>query len=70
MKLNRNARIFWTSFFCTLCVIALLYGLAVVDYYSRKIGFGDGKTLIYQITGKNLDLSCKGLEIWYNIFRN
>ncbi|HEX3017285.1 MAG TPA: hypothetical protein VHP31_05455 [Caproicibacter sp.] len=58
MRNNRSLRIFLTSFFVSLLVIALVWGLAFVDYQSRKIGFGDEKTLIYQITGKNPDITC------------
>lgn len=58
MRNNRGLRIFLTSFFVSLLVIALVWGLAFVDYQSRKIGFGDEKTLIYQITGKNPDITC------------
>lgn len=54
------------SFFSTLCVLALILGLLVVDCESRKIGFGDNKTLIYEITGKNFNLSCNNGEICYN----
>jgi hypothetical protein len=66
MKKNRNLRIFLASMFGTLCVIALVLGLAKVDYRSRRIGFGDEKTLIYQITGKNPDITCIAGEICYN----
>ncbi|MFU0832110.1 MAG: N-acetylmuramoyl-L-alanine amidase [Oscillospiraceae bacterium] len=63
---NRNLRIFLVSMFSTLCIIALLLGLAKVDTQCRRIGFGDEKTLISQITGKNLDLACNTGEICYN----
>jgi hypothetical protein len=56
MMNRRNFRIFLVSMFSTLCVIALLLGLAEVDTQCRRIGFGDEKTLIYQIIGKNLSL--------------
>lgn len=52
----------------TLCLVGLLLGLAEVDTQCRKIGFGDNKTLIYQITGKNLNLTCNTAKICYNIF--
>lgn len=58
MRKHPNLRIFLSSFFAALLVITLLWGFAVVDYQSRKIGFGDEKTLIYQITGKNPDITC------------
>lgn len=56
--MGRNGRIFIVSFFSTLCAAALIFGLMEVDYQSRRIGFGDEKTLVYEITGKNLNLSC------------
>ena len=68
MKRNRNLRIFLTSLVGTLCVLGLLIGLAVVDLQCRRIGFGDEKTLIYQITGKNLTLSCNVPHLCYNNF--
>lgn len=68
MMRNRNIRIFLTSLVGTLCVLALLIGLAAVDLQCRRIGFGDEKTLIYQITGKNLTLSCNTPQLCYNIF--
>jgi hypothetical protein len=49
---RREIRAFLISFFTTLLLILLFLGIAVVDYECRKIGFGDEKTLIYQITGK------------------
>jgi len=52
----------------TLCLVGLLLGLAEVDTQCRKIGFGDNKTLIYQITGKNWNLTCNTAKICYNIF--
>jgi hypothetical protein len=66
MKSNRDARIFFISFFSTLCVLGLVLGLLVVDCESRRIGFGDNKTLIYEITGKNLNLSCNTGRLCYN----
>lgn len=56
--MKKNARIFLVSLFSTLCAAALLLGIMEVDYQSRRIGFGDEKTLVYQITGKNPNLSC------------
>lgn len=69
MKKNRdrrNLRIFLVSLFGTLCVILCLLGLAVVDAQCRRIGFGDNKTLIDQITGKNFELTCNQAQICYN----
>ena len=63
---RRNRRIFFASFFSTLCVFALLFGIAKVDLNSRRIGFGDNKTLIYQITGKTWQESCNAAKVWYN----
>ena len=65
---KRNRKIFWGSFFSTLCVLMLLIGLAVVDYNSRRIGFGDDKTLLYQITGKTWQETCNVAKVWYNNF--
>lgn len=56
--MNRDFRIFLVSMVSTLCAAALILGILKVDYQSRRIGFGDEKTLLYQITGKNLNLSC------------
>ncbi|MVB12167.1 hypothetical protein CAFE_28990 [Caprobacter fermentans] len=67
MRHNRNLRIFMASMLGTLCVIGLLLGLAEVDTQCRRIGFGDSKTLIYQITGKNLNLTCINGQICYNV---
>ena len=66
MKNRTNLRIFLVSMFTTLCLIALLLGIAEVDMQCRRIGFGDNKTLIYRITGKNLSLACNTAEICYN----
>lgn len=66
MRDHRNLRIFLVSMISTLCVIALLFGIAEVDVQGRRIGFGDNKTLIYQITGKNLNLACNTIQICYN----
>jgi hypothetical protein len=52
----------------TLCVIGLLLGFMEVDAQCRRIGFGDSKTLIYQITGKNWHLTCNTGKICYNNF--
>lgn len=65
---KRDRKIFFASFFSTLCVIALLFGLAEVDANSRRIGFGDNKTLMYQMTGKTWQESCNAVKIWYNDF--
>lgn len=67
MRKNRDLRIFLTSLVAALCVAGLALGLAEVDAQSRRIGFGDNKTLLYQITGKNLNLSCIVTRICYNI---
>lgn len=67
MKDNRSLRAFMTSLFTTLAVFALLLGIAAVDYQCRKIGFGDEKTLLFQITGKNLNFACIAAGICYNI---
>ncbi len=66
MKKNGAFRIFVTACVCTLCALALAWGVLTVDSRSREIGFHDGKTLIYQITGKNLSLSCIAGGICYN----
>ena len=66
VKRNRSAKVFLVSLLSTLCVLGLILGILVVDCESRKIGFGDNKTLIYEITGKNLNLSCNIGEICYN----
>lgn len=68
MKKKRNFIIFLISFLCTSFLIVLLLGVAEVDYQSRRIGFGDDKTLIYQITGKNLRIACNDGKICYNYF--
>lgn len=68
MGQRRNLRIFLASMLGTLCLVGLLLGLSEVDTQCRKIGFGDNKTLIYQITGKNLNLTCNTAKICYNIF--
>jgi hypothetical protein len=68
MEHNRDLRIFLGAFFGTLCVLGLVFGILAVDSESRRVGFGDGKTLIYEITGKNLNLSCIDTEICYNNF--
>ena len=66
MRNNRSLRAFLTSFFVSLAAIALFLGIAFVDYQCRKIGFGDEKTLIFQITGKNLNFACIAAGICYN----
>lgn len=58
--MRRSRRAFWTSFFVALLIIALLYGMADVDFQCRRIEFGDGKTLIFRITGKNPYFACIG----------
>lgn len=58
MKDRRCRRAFFTAFVCTLCVLALAAGVLAVDYFSRKIGFGDDNTLITKITGKSLSVGC------------
>ena len=63
---RRDSRIFFSAFFSTLCVFALLFGFVQVDFNSRRVGFGDDKTLIYQITGKTWQESCNVVKIWYN----
>ncbi len=63
---RRDRRIFFASFFGTLCVFALLFGMAEVDANSRRIGFGDNKTLLYQFTGETWQESCNAVKTWYN----
>jgi hypothetical protein len=58
MKNFSGRRIFWASFFSASLVLLLLWGLATVDYECRRIGFGDGNTLIYRMTGKNPAITC------------
>jgi hypothetical protein len=65
---GRGLRAFLTALVCTLCAIALACGVLIVDSRSRRIGFDDGKTLISQITGKNISLSCIDDKICYNYF--
>ena len=65
-KKHPRLRIFLTSFFATLCLIALALGFMEVDFQSRRIGFDDGKTLFYRLTGKNPDITCINSEICYN----
>lgn len=65
---RKRKRIFFTSFFSTLCVIALVLGIIQVDSNSRRIGFGDNKTLIYQFTGQSWQETCNTVKIWYNNF--
>ncbi len=66
-KKHPGLRIFLASFFSTLCVLGLLLGCMVVDFQSRRIGFDDGKTLFFRLTGKNPDITCISSEICYNI---
>lgn len=63
---RKDRRTFFASFFSTLCVLALLFGLIEVDSNSRRIGFGDNKTLAYQIMGKSWQESCNAAKVWYN----
>ena len=63
---RRDRRIFFTAFFSTLCVFVLVFGFVEVDFNSRRVGFGDDKTLIYQITGKTWQESCNVVKVWYN----
>lgn len=58
MRNRRRLRLLFLSFFTAMLLAALFLGLAIVDYECRKIGFGDEKTLIFQITGKNLNFAC------------
>ncbi len=65
-KKHPNLRIFLASFLSTLCAIALVLGFMEVDFQSRRIGFDDGKTFFFRLTGKNLDITCINSEICYN----
>ncbi|HEX3039976.1 MAG TPA: hypothetical protein VHP54_06755 [Caproiciproducens sp.] len=65
---RKKRRIFFTSFFSTLCILMLLIGMAEVDYQSRRIGFGDNRVLTVQITGKTWDECCNAVKTWYNDF--
>lgn len=49
-------RAFWVAFVCTLCLCMTILGILEADYQSRQTGFGDGKTLLYEITGQEGDL--------------
>ena len=53
MKQRKDIRAFAVSFYCTLCVLILAIGILEADYHSRQTGFGDGKTLIQSLTGRN-----------------
>lgn len=63
-----DKRIFFTSFFSTLCVFILIVGVLEVDANSRRIGFGDDQTLFRQITGQTWQETCNDVKIWYNQF--
>lgn len=65
---RKEKKIFYTSFFSTLLFFVLIFGLIKVDYNSRKIGFGDDKTLIYELTGKTWNETCNDAKLWYNNF--
>lgn len=39
--MSKNKRYFWGSFGITMSLILLLCGMCTVDYYTRKIGFGN-----------------------------
>ena len=67
MRNRKNLRAFLTSFFVSLLLLALLLGLNAVDFQCRRIGFGDNKTFIFRITGKNLPLACNEDGLCYNI---
>ena len=58
MKKKINFEPFWVSFLSTSLIFALLWGLAVVDYQCRRIGFGDEDTLLFRLTGKNPAVAC------------
>lgn len=65
---RKEKRIFFTSFFSTLCVLALLAGIMAVDVNSRRIGFGDDNTLFYRATGQSWSETCNAVKMWYNDF--
>lgn len=65
---RKNRRIFFTSFFSTLCVILLFLGMVEVDANSRKVGFGDTKTVFSWFTGQSWQETCNSAKIWYNNF--
>ncbi len=50
---RRGLRAFATALVATLCVLGFVIGFLEVDEQSRRIGFGDEKTLIFTITGQN-----------------
>ena len=58
MEHRPGRHIFWVSFLSAFLVLFMLWGLAAVDYECRRIGFGDGNTLIYRLTGKNPAITC------------
>ena len=53
---KQDRRLFFTAFFSTVCLCLLGIGILEADYQSRKIGFGDEKTLLYAWTGREGDL--------------
>ena len=63
---KKEKKIFFTSFLSTMLIFVLVFGLIEVDYNSRRIGFGDEKTLIYEMTGKTWDETCNDVKLWYN----
>ncbi|NLJ30835.1 MAG: hypothetical protein GX424_04415 [Clostridiales bacterium] len=65
---RQNRRAFFASFFSTLCVIALVLGIAEVDANSRRIGFGDNKTVFTRYIGQNWQETCNTVKVWYNNF--
>ncbi len=58
MRKHPRLRVFAVSFLASALALTLLWGLAVVDYECRRIGFGDGDTLIYRLIGKNPPIPC------------
>ncbi len=66
IKTRREKRVFFASFCSTLCVLLLFIGMMEVDANSRYIGFGDSRTLFYEITGQTWRETCNTVEIWYN----
>lgn len=63
---RKKRRIFFTSFFSTLCILGLLIGIATVDENSRRIGLGDDRTFLSRTVGKTWQESCNAVKIWYN----
>lgn len=58
MRKHPRLRIFLASFAATALTLTLLWGLAAVDYECRRVGFGDGDTLLFRLTGKNPPITC------------